>query len=96
MKGGFGSSMFIKNIGNYTAWDVIYDSTISGGLVFIGKHYSTNISELQPGQEITLNLGLILGFGKVTISLQISAANVKEMSSEHSAFLLFVFLLSIK
>jgi len=96
MKGGFGSSIVIKNIGNYTAWDVIYDSTISGGLVFIGKHYSTNISELQPGQEITLNLGLILGFGKVTISLQISAANVKEMSSEHSAFLLFVFLLSIK
>jgi hypothetical protein len=96
MKGGFGPSFIIKNIGNYTAWDVTLDSTISGGFVFIGKHLTINVSELQPNQEITVRPGLVIGFGKVTISLQVSAANVKEMSSEASATLLLFFLLGIK
>jgi hypothetical protein len=96
MKGGFGPSFIIKNIGNYTAWDVTLDSTVSGGFVFIGKHLTINVSELQPNQEITVRPGLVIGFGKVTISLQVSAANVKEMSSEASATLLLFFLLGIK
>jgi hypothetical protein len=96
MKGGFGPSFIIKNIGNYTAWDVTLDSTISGGFVLIGKHLTINVSELQPNQEITVRPGLVIGFGKVTISLQVSAANVKEMSSEASATLLLFFLLGIK
>jgi hypothetical protein len=96
MKGGFGPSYVIKNVGNYTAWDIIFDSTLAGGLVFIGKHYTKNISELQPGQETTLRPGFVLGFGKVTISLKVSAANVKETSSEVSATLLLFFLIGVK
>ncbi len=96
LKGGFGPSIIIKNIGNYTAWDVQLNFSISGRLVFIGIHFTGNISELQPGQEMTLRTGLLLGFGKVEISLQVSAANVKETSSEHSATLLLFFLLGIK
>jgi hypothetical protein len=96
MKGGFGLSFVIKNIGNYTAWDVTLNSTISGGIVFTGINSIIKISELQPGQNMTLRPGLVLGFGKVTISLQVSAANVKEMSSEASAFLLLFFILGIK
>jgi hypothetical protein len=45
---------------------------------------------------MTLNPGIVLGFGKVTISLQVTAANVKEMSSEASGFLLLFFLLGVK
>ena len=45
---------------------------------------------------MTLRPGLVLGFGKVTILLQVTAANVKEMSSEASAILLLFFLLGIK
>jgi hypothetical protein len=95
-KGGLGPSFVIKNVGNYTAWDVTVNNTISGGLVFIGKHTITNLSELQPGQEMTLHPVFVLGFGKVTISLKVSAANVKEMSSETSAILLLVFLIGVK
>jgi hypothetical protein len=96
MKGGFGPAYVIKNVGNYTAWDVTFDSTLAGGLVFIGKYYTTNISELPPGQETTLRPGFVLGFGKVTISLKVSAANVKETSSEVSATLLLFFLIGVK
>jgi hypothetical protein len=95
IKGGLGPSITIKNIGNYTAWDVVLDSTI-GGLVFFGAHITMNVSEIPPGEEVILQPGLIFGFGKVTISLTISGANVKETSSEASGFLLLIFLLGVK
>lgn len=95
-KGGLGLSFVIKNVGNYTAWDVTVDNTISGGLVFIGRHFTSTISELLPGEEITLRIGLIIGFGKVLLSFRVSAANVKEMSSQKSALILGFFILGIK
>jgi len=96
-KGGLGASFTVKNIGNYTAWDVILDVTISGGFVFVGKQFSLFISELPPNQEITLKPGfLVLGFGKVTISITLSAANVKEMTSTKTGMLLLFFLIGIK
>ena len=96
IKGGLGLSFVIKNVGNYTAWDVTVNNTISGGLVFIGRHFTTEISELPPGEEMTLRTGLIFGFGKISISLRISAANVKEMSSQKSALILGFFIIVIK
>lgn len=96
-KGGLGPSFTVKNIGNYTAWDVIINVTISGGFVFVGKQFSLYISELPPNQEITLKPGfLVLGFGKVTISITLYAANVKEMTSTKTGMLLLFFLLGIK
>jgi hypothetical protein len=96
LKGGFGPSFVIKNIGNYTAWDVIIDITISGGIIFFGEHITLNISELPPNEEIALHSGFLFGFGKIIISLTISAANVKEISSEVSGIILLFFLLGIK
>jgi hypothetical protein len=95
-KGGFGPSFTVKNIGNYTAWDVIVNVTISGGFVFVGKQFILTITELPPNGEIILRPGLVLGLGKIIISLTVSAANVKEISSEISGILLLVFLLGIK
>jgi hypothetical protein len=96
-KGGFGPSFTIKNIGNYTAWDVKLDVTISGGFVLIGKQFTLTITELPPNGEITLHPGfLVLGFGKVTITIILSAANVKEMSSTKTGILLLFFLLGVK
>lgn len=95
-KGGFGPSFTVKNIGNYTAWDVIVNVTISGGFVFIGKQFILTITELPPNGEIILRPGFVLGLGKIIISLTVSAANVKEISSEISGILLLVFLLGFK
>jgi hypothetical protein len=95
IKGGLGLSFVIKNIGNYTAWDVQLNFTISGGLVFIGRHFTTEISELPPGEEMTLRTGLIIGFGKISISLQVSAANVKEISSQANATVLLFFIIGL-
>ncbi len=96
IKGGFGGSISIKNIGNYTAWDVTVNNTISGGLIIIGRSYTATISELPPGEEITLRMPFIVGFGKVTITQIVSAANVKEISSQVSATVLLVFILGVQ
>ncbi len=83
----------IKNIGNYTAWDVTLNFTISGGFILLGRNFNGNASELAPGDEITISSGFILGLGKVTLSVKVSAANVKEMSIERNATVLLFFIL---
>ena len=96
LKGGFGSSIIIKNIGNYTAWDVALNYTISGGLIFFGRSFTDTLSELTPGQEMTLRMPFILGFGKVIITLKVSAVNVKEISSQTSATVILFFIIDVQ
>lgn len=97
IEGGFPGLVFgIKNIGNYTAWDITLNFSISGGLIFIGKHFSGTLSELPPGKQMSLQAGLIFGFGKVILSVQVSAANVRPISIEKNATILLFFILGIK
>ncbi|PNX53421.1 MAG: hypothetical protein BV458_04290 [Thermoplasmata archaeon M9B2D] len=88
-------TIVIKNVGNYTAWDVTVNCTVSGGLVLIGRIFSDSKSELLPGEEMTFQIGLILGFGKVLIRLQVTAANVKEIVHEQNAMILLFFIFLI-
>jgi hypothetical protein len=92
---GLGLSFIIKNVGNYTAWDVTVSLTIDGGLVVFGKSFSTVKSEIPPGGQIIFQPGFILGFGKVIISLRVSAANVKEISSQTNAIVLLFFIIAV-
>jgi hypothetical protein len=89
----FGPSFVIKNIGNYTAWDVTWNYTTSGGFLFINKGVSGNLSQLLPGNEIIVKSGFVFGFGKVTISLRVSAANVHEQLSQVDATVLLFFII---
>lgn len=99
MKNGiFGSSFLIKNIGNYTAWDIVINLTIQGGLLGMIHSVKTgSLSELPPSNETTIKLigPAIIGFGKITITLRVSAANVKEMSIERNAMIFFFFIIGI-
>jgi hypothetical protein len=92
--GLFGPSFTVKNIGNYTAWDVAANITIKGGILGRINYQSIGgISELLPDNELFLkNKGLLFGFGLITISMHISAANVKEIIIEKNAkiFLFFI------
>ena len=88
----FGPSFVIKNIGNYSAWDLTWNYTTSGGFLLFNKDVTGNISELLPGNEIIMKSGFIFGFGKVTLSLKVSAANVKELSIQKDAVVLLFFI----
>ena len=87
----FGPSFVIKNIGNYSAWDLTWNYTTSGGFLLFKKDVTGSISELLPGNEIIVKSGFIFGFGKVTLSLKVSAANVKELSIQKDAIVLLFF-----
>jgi len=89
--GIFKTTFTIQNIGNYTAWDVTWNYTISGGFILLGRNFIGNVSELTPGDEITASSGFILGLGKVTLSLKVSAVNVKELSIQKDAVVLLFF-----
>jgi len=88
----FGPSFVIKNIGNYSAWDLTWNYTTSGRFLLFNKDVTGNISELLPGNEIIMKSGFIFGFGKVTLSLKVSAANVKELSIQKDAVVLLFFI----
>ncbi len=88
-------SYTVKNIGNYTAWDIVFEGTVKGGILgLINTHGHGNFSELTPGMSIGFGDGFYFGLGPITISLKVSAANVREMSIEKNAKIL-LFLIRI-
>jgi hypothetical protein len=88
-----GCSYTITNIGNYTAWDVEVNITIKGGILgLININGGDSISELQPGFGMGALIGPNFGFGPVTISVKVSAANVHEISTEKNAMVIFFFM----
>jgi len=89
----FGPSFIIRNVGNYTAWDVTWNFTINGGIFgMIHRTVIGTLSELAPGNETIVTMGgPIFGFGPVTISVRVSAANAREKSAEVNAMILFIF-----
>jgi hypothetical protein len=88
----FGPSFVIKNIGNFTAWDLSYNITINGGILRgIHKTILDNSSELTAGNLHLVRITGIFGLGAVTISLQISAANVHEQLEQIDAKILLIF-----
>jgi len=89
----FGFSFDIKNIGNYTAWDVTMNITVKGGILGrIDYQFVDGISELLPDSVLKVKTGSIFGLGQVTISLRLYAANAKEISIEKNAMVIFFFM----
>lgn len=86
-------SYTVKNIGNYTAWDVLIEETMKGGILgLIDDHGFAIAQGLPPGEFVGFGRGVFFGLGKITISLNVSAANVREMSIEKNAKILFFFI----
>jgi hypothetical protein len=89
----FGPMFIIRNIGNYTAWDVTWNFTINGGIFRI-THWTVvgTLPKLEPGDEIIVKMDSpIIGFGAVTLSIRVSAANAREISAKINAMILFIF-----
>ena len=88
----FGPSFYIKNIGNYTAWDITWNITINGGIFgLIHKQVIDNLSELLPGNQTIIKMSGFFGLGPVTISVRISAANVHEQIKQMQAKVFIIF-----
>jgi hypothetical protein len=91
MSGSFGPSFVIKNIGNYTAWDVTWNITVKGGIFgLIDREVVGALPELPPGNETFVTMVPVIGLGPIHLSIKVSAANVREISTELDALLLII------
>jgi len=74
ISGGFGVSAEIENVGTADATNVQWSIDLEGGLVIVGSHADGTISTLAPGASQTVKIGLVLGFGGVTITASASGS----------------------
>jgi len=89
----FGTAFTVKNTGNATAQDIVIGYSLRGG--FLGglsilSNESTSLS-LEPGKEFNVKI-TAFGFGPVTLSASVQAANVKVTSFEEEGFIFLVFI----
>jgi len=85
--------IYIKNVGNTTAFNVQWMITIKGGLVFLGRKSSGGVPKPLLPDEETVTSGLVLfGFGRIEITVAAWADNAPLVSGTISGFLLLFFI----
>ena len=88
----FKPSMTIQNIGNTTAFNVQWNTSLKGGFIFIGKNSSGVLpTPLPPGQEKSVTLGFILGLGRIEMTRTVWADNAPVVSAKINGILLLFF-----
>jgi nitrous oxidase accessory protein len=89
----FKVAMLIKNVGNFTAFNVEWTITIKGGFIFIGRNSSGKLlSPLQPGQEIMVKSRFfLLGLGKIEMTYAAWADNAPVVTAKMNGILLLFF-----
>jgi hypothetical protein len=95
IKGGFGGSATIKNIGTADATDVDWSITLTGGLIILGKETTGTIATIAPDASATIKTGLLFGFGKPTITIAAESAEGAIVDGSASGTLLLFFLLGV-
>jgi hypothetical protein len=85
IKGGFGVTAVIKNIGTVNQTKVQYSITLDGKLIFIGKSKSNTVN-IAFGKEATVK-DFVLGFGKTSITV---TAGKEEKTVTGKVLLFFV------
>ena len=72
--GGVGINVRIRNTGIVPAETIEWTLDVTGGLLgLINKQFTDQIDDLQPGEEILIHSGLIVGLGPITISLTLQS-----------------------
>ena len=90
----FSFSVDIKNVGDKTALNVQWRIKVEGGLVLLGKNtYGVIPEPLSPGEEITITPGIILGFGKIIVTIEVWADNAPLVSVSKPGYLFLFFVL---
>ena len=90
----FFPKIFITNSGERTAYDVEWTFSLTGGFLdLINASSSDAIAELPAGEavEIVPSLGLLFGFGPVTITVEAWAVNAPKVIDSFEGFMFFIF-----
>ncbi|MBN1281189.1 MAG: PQQ-dependent sugar dehydrogenase [Candidatus Thermoplasmatota archaeon] len=72
--GGIGVQAVLFNTGTQNLTNISWDITLTGGLVLLGKTANGKINLLRPGRTTTIEIPLLVGFGKPVIRVTATAA----------------------
>lgn len=94
--GGFGLKTSVKNTGDAAATNVIWNITLDGKLIFMGKSSTGTIATLAAAGEEPIKASFILGFGKTNIVISAICDEGKTDEVTKTAFVLGPFVLAVK
>ena len=85
IKGGFGVSAVIKNIGTSDVTNVSWTIALDGGFIFLGKTKTGSV-DIPAGEQVTVK-SMVFGIGKPTITVTVDTA---EKTATGTVILFFV------
>jgi len=92
--GGFlQASAVLENVGEVPATNIQWSLSVSGRFVLAGHTQTGSIQTLEINSEGSLLDSPILGFGPVTITANVNADGIPEMTKTAQGFLLFFYLI---
>jgi hypothetical protein len=94
--GGFGLKSSVKNTGDGDATNVVWNITLDGKLVFLGKASTGTFTTLATSAEEPIKASFILGFGKTNIVISASCDEGKTAEVTKTAFILGPLVLALK
>jgi len=95
IKGGFGVSSSIKNVGDADATNVDWSINLDGGFILLGGETTGTITSIAPGDEEAIKSGLILGIGRVTITVAAECDEGASAEGNATGFVLLFFVLGV-
>jgi hypothetical protein len=95
INGGFGIKASIKNNGTLNATIINWKLTVTGGLILVGGIKSGTILSLAISKETTVKDIPLVGFGKATITLDVSCAEGQAASKATTGTVLLFFVLGV-
>jgi hypothetical protein len=96
IKGGFGVSTAIKNIGTADATNIKWSITLDGGLIILGKETIGSFTSIEAGKEEPVKSDLILGIGKTTIIVHAICDEGSEGTKTANGFVFLFFVIGVK
>ncbi len=89
--GGLGVTAMIRNQGSVNLTGITWQISLDGGLVLLGKKTEGTISLLRPEKAEEIKVPLILGFGKISITVTVNASEATHDEKTSRARLRVVF-----
>ena len=87
--GIFRINAIIKNIGSTNATNVKWNMTLEGGPIFLGGESNGEIPSIPAEGNATVTSGLIIGFGKITVTFTAEIPEGSDTRSQVGTVLLF-------
>ena len=87
--GIFRVNAVIQNIGSTEATNVTWNMTLEGGTIFLGKESNGEISSIPAEGNATATSGLIMGFGKIRVTVTAEIPESSDTRSQGGTVLLF-------